>query len=287
EQASGAVHRFSVVRMPQGERRQLIYDLAARVVDAEDLPVNTVIVSPWARTGWNVVRPNVLVDATATRDVTAWQQLRGRALRARRSWDHRCHRLVTALLGHDATPALELEGLTADAADQVGALHAGAGHPERLDRETLEVLAQAVAASDRSDARTLADRVRAGRLGRLPARDRADLVAVLMLAKNKVTHIYELLKASGSSPQVHRDRRTGRWVRTPAVAAKHAREHAVDPLTGGYGAGAGHAPLVLAGDPRQTVPSRLRHELEAALRGADPRIVKGWISALLAGPEDG
>jgi hypothetical protein len=40
-------------------------------VDAEELGVNRVIVSNWARTGWNVLKPNLLVDATATRDVTA------------------------------------------------------------------------------------------------------------------------------------------------------------------------------------------------------------------------
>ncbi len=59
EQVSGARQRFYVVKMAQGERKQLMYDLTARIVDAEDLPVNLIIVSPWARTGWNVIKPNV------------------------------------------------------------------------------------------------------------------------------------------------------------------------------------------------------------------------------------
>ncbi|MCW5853172.1 MAG: DEAD/DEAH box helicase family protein, partial [Anaerolineae bacterium] len=85
EQVSGARQKFFVVPMPAGRRKQLMYDLTGRIVDAEALPVNMVIVSSWARTGWNVIRPNLLIDATATRDVTAWQQLRGRAMRALRT----------------------------------------------------------------------------------------------------------------------------------------------------------------------------------------------------------
>ena len=83
EQVSGARQRFFVVPMPAGRRKQLMYELTSRIVDAESLPVNLIIVSTWARTGWNVLKPNVLIDATATRDVTAWQQLRGRAIRSR------------------------------------------------------------------------------------------------------------------------------------------------------------------------------------------------------------
>ena len=80
----GGYSQCSVVRMDGGERRALFYDLVARVVDAQVFPVRVVIVSSWARTGWNVRRPNVLVDATATRDVTAWLQSGGgRCERAR------------------------------------------------------------------------------------------------------------------------------------------------------------------------------------------------------------
>ncbi len=84
QQVSGMNQKFFVVKMAQGDRKQLMYDLTARIVDAESLPFNMIIVSTWARTGWNVIRPNVLIDATATRNITAWQQLRGRAMRAMR-----------------------------------------------------------------------------------------------------------------------------------------------------------------------------------------------------------
>jgi hypothetical protein len=101
EQVSGARQNFFVVPMPGASRRkQLMYDLTSRIVDADSLPVNLIIVSNWARTGWNVIRPNLLLDATATHDVTAWQQLRGRAIRAWHSWTNDCYRLSTVLMGH-------------------------------------------------------------------------------------------------------------------------------------------------------------------------------------------
>ena len=77
DQVSGARQRWSVIPMGGGNRKQLMYDLTSRIVDADNVPVDLVIVSTWARTGWNVILPNLLIDATATRDVTAWQQLRG------------------------------------------------------------------------------------------------------------------------------------------------------------------------------------------------------------------
>ncbi len=111
EQVSGARQKFFVVRMASGDRKQLMYDLTARIVDAEGLPVNMIIVSPWARTGWNVIKPNVLIDATATRDVTAWQQLRGRAMR---TWTNDCYRLVLLLMGSKALGLDESKELPED-----------------------------------------------------------------------------------------------------------------------------------------------------------------------------
>jgi superfamily II DNA or RNA helicase len=81
--ASGVHHEVEVVHLPTGAGRQLAHELVARLVDgaAGVPPLDVVVVSSWARGGWNVITPDVLVDATATRDVVAWQQLRGRALR--------------------------------------------------------------------------------------------------------------------------------------------------------------------------------------------------------------
>jgi superfamily II DNA or RNA helicase len=80
---AGARHEIEVVHLPAGTRRQLAHELVARLVDgaAGVPPIDVLVVSSWARGGWNVITPDVLVDATATRDVVAWQQLRGRALR--------------------------------------------------------------------------------------------------------------------------------------------------------------------------------------------------------------
>jgi hypothetical protein len=68
QRADGSVHSFAVMRMPSGDQKQLTYDLTARIVDSEELPVNTIIVSTWARTGWNVIRPNVLHASDANVD---------------------------------------------------------------------------------------------------------------------------------------------------------------------------------------------------------------------------
>ena len=117
EQVSGARQKFFVIPMSTGSRKLLMYDLTARIVDAESLPINIVVVSSWARTGWNVISPNVLIDATATRDVTAWQQLRGRAIRARRTWTNDCYRLIMALIGSQMQGLVEQEDMPDDVTD--------------------------------------------------------------------------------------------------------------------------------------------------------------------------
>ncbi|MGD9937832.1 MAG: DEAD/DEAH box helicase [Methanoregulaceae archaeon] len=208
---------YCVVRMTGGERRAFFYDLVARVVDGQVFPVDVVIVSSWARTGWNVHRPNVLIDATATRDPTAWLQLRGRAMRPKATW-------------------------TGDASERLIRLVAG------MD-------------------------------GDAPIEKREAEACRLLLEENKVTHIHELVKAYGSGIQVVRDRRTGTWGRVPSIAAKHALEVSVDPVTGAYGPGEKHAPLVGVDDPRENRPVELERRLGTLLKERDATIVQGWLRA--------
>lgn len=149
-----------------------MYDLVARIVDDESVPVDVVIVSSWARTGWNVITPNVLIDATATRQVTAWQQLRGRAMRSSRSWTRDAYEQVADLL--DLRGSAPRPGLPPDASgnEKIQSAMASAG----LSRD-----------------------------------EREHLATELMLTRNKVTHVYELVKAYGSAPQVTQDRKTKTW----------------------------------------------------------------------------
>jgi superfamily II DNA or RNA helicase len=235
EQVSGARQRFFVVPMPGGRRKQLMYDLTARIVDAEDLPVNLVMVSTWARTGWNVLRPNVLIDATATRDVTAWQQLRGRAMRAPRTWTNDCYRLLVGLRGD------QLQGTV----------------PDELSDEY---------AAARAAAPT-------------PGTSGEDLAVGLILGRNKVTHIYELVKAIGGARQVEYDRPSKAWGRRDSIAEKHAHESSVDPFTGAVVPGVAHAPLVYATDPRTDLPDELGGRVAAVVDGLDPTVVRGWLTA--------
>jgi superfamily II DNA or RNA helicase len=277
QRADGSVHSFTVMRMPSGDQKQLTYDLTARIVDSGELPVNTIIVSTWARTGWNVIKPNVLIDATATRNVTAWQQLRGRSMRAMRTWTNDCYRLVLLLMG---SRPIGLEGsgeLASDIPDVYEDVvqHGGAA-PADLD-EAME----AVLASAGIDLR--ADGSDGHRVTALDPERRQEMVTRLMLERNKVTHIYELVKAYGSTMQIRYDRQDKRWDRVEALVGKHAREYAVNLFDGAYGPGEAHAPMVYAGDPRQDVPSALRRHLTEALRGRDATIVKGWLEGIAEG----
>jgi hypothetical protein len=233
EQVSGARQRFFVVPMPGGRRKQLMYDLTARIVDADDLPVNLVMVSTWARTGWNVLRPNVLIDATATRDVTAWQQLRGRAMRAPSTWTNGCYRLLSGLRG---------DGLGDDVPDEL--------------------------ADDFAAARAAA-----------PTEDGDGLAIGLVLGRNKVTHIYELVKAIGGARQVEFDRPSRTWGRREPIARKHAHESSVDPFSGRLAAGVAHAPLIYATDPRTDLPTELGERVASVIDGLDPTVVRGWLEA--------
>ena len=285
EQASGARHRFFVIPMPDGERKQLFYDLTARIVDAPELPVNMLIVSLWARTGWNVIQPNVLIDATATRDITAWQQLKGRAMRALPSWDQDCYRAVMQLLGTRSSSLESTGDLVPDAVLPLDADSAEAA--QRLEGKARDLLisVHSARAGTHGGNDHLAGRLARGRLLELSAEDRTQLVVELMMARNKVTHIYELVRAYGGDSQVHFERRTKRWERSEPVGAKHAHEYSVSPLTGRYGPGVEHAPLLYAGTPRDNVPSELRSLLARETRGRDPMIVRGWLDAIASTAE--
>ena len=277
QRADGSVHSFAVMRMPSSDQKQLTYDLTARIVDSDELPVNTIIVSTWARTGWNVIRPNVLIDATATRDVTAWQQLRGRSMRAMRTWTNDCYRLVLLLMGSRPMGPEGADRLPPDVADAYeDVVQHGKDAPADLDDAMEAVLASA-------GIELPADGTAGYRVSTLDSEQRQEMVTQLMMQRNKVTHIYELVKAYGSTMQIRFNRQDKRWDRVEALVEKHAREYAVNLLDGVYGPGEGHAPMVYAGDPRQDVPSALRKHLTETLRDRDATIVQGWLQGIAEG----
>jgi hypothetical protein len=244
----GGVRPIRVVSAGHGRRRQQLLDLTARLVDADDLPIDAVIVSSWARTGWNVLTPNVLIDATATRDVTAWQQLRGRAMRPRPGWSPDAQRLVQRLIAAER-PASDAEG---------------AGWLDSFPPEEARILHGAVHAS-----------ILVTRDG---SEDRESLATAVMLHENKVTHVYELVNARGARGQVEYRRRSG-WERIGSIAEKHNHEDAVRASDGMLLPGPDHAPLIVAGDPRYDTPAQVRQRIAIELKGADERIVSGWLRA--------
>jgi superfamily II DNA or RNA helicase len=286
-QANGVLQKFHVVKMSQGDRKQLMYDLTARIVDADNLPINIIIVSSWARTGWNVIKPNLLIDATATRNVTAWQQLRGRAMRAMKSWDKECYEAMMILLGsklkeiedNAKIPPLDLEREQ----DVLGV-------NKKLDVTVKDLLLEIHdeyrklnGEEEIENKDKLTRKIKRGDLVKFKEQEREQLATELMMIRNKVTHIYELVKAYGSTIQIRYDRRKQKWRRTQEIAAKHAHGFSVNPITGEYAKGEIHAPLLYSGDPREYSPTKLKKHVAEELKGRDNQIVDGWMKAVISG----
>jgi len=281
-QASGRKKKFFVLKMPQGEMKQLIYDLAGRIIDAENLGINVIIVSNWARTGWNVIRPNLLIDTTATRNLTAWQQLRGRAMRATSTWDKECYEAVMLLVGSRIGELIEQTGDTTVVGE-----NQNEKEYERLDKATINLFLrihdEAMQISDYSPKYNLTRKIMQGDLKQFMDDERQQLAIEMMMIRNKVTHIYELVKAYGSSTQISQNRQTKVWSRIDSIAAKHSSQYSVNPFTGTYSTGEDHAPLVYCKDPRKYSPEKLRKYLASQLIGCDPRIIQGWFDAVISG----
>jgi superfamily II DNA or RNA helicase len=290
-QTDGALQKFYVVRMVGGEKKLLMYSLTSRVFDAENLPINVIIVSSWARTGWNVIKPNILIDATATRDVTAWQQLRGRAMRARKSWDKSAYELMTLLLGTQVKGLREDDPeLPPDVFNLVEKVDERR-YVDTLEESSRQLLSEVYANAQNAQTRdysedVLFNKIQRGRLSEFSQKERVQLAVDLMLHRNKVTHIYELVKAYGSTRQIMYNRSTRKWGRIESIAAKHEHEYSVDPFTGQYLPGEAHAPLVYSQDPRENLPSSLRELISNNLEGCDHLIVKGWIQAIISDVEE-
>ena len=128
----------------------------------------------------------------------------------------------------------------------------------------------------------LRDRIGAHGLAGLTDRERLDIAIALMRRYNKVTHIFELVKAYGSTTQVEYDRPDRVWQRRAHIAAKHEYETSVNPFSGQKLTGDAHAPLIYAQDPRTDVPSELQQHLAQAVDGKDDTIVSGWLRYGLA-----
>jgi hypothetical protein len=125
----------------------------------------------------------------------------------------------------------------------------------------------------------LLDVARAAAPSSTPASGSNDVAVGLVLARNKVTHIYELVKAIGGARQVEYDRTARTWGRRDSIAAKHEHESAVDPFIGHLATGVAHAPLLYASDPRSDLPTELATKVESVIGDLDPMIIGGWLEA--------
>ena len=200
-------------------------------------------------------------------------------MRARASWDKSCYTAVMLLLG---APVTDLHAEETPENEPVK-------HRRKrlLDPQSRTLLREALLSAGEKQAapadQELLAKIETGRLSAFSLEEKELLVSSLMLARNKVTHIYELVKAYGSTPQVVFSQGLDRWVRRESIAAKHTHEYSVSPLTGSYGPGEAHAPLLYTTDPRTNLPSQTRRLLKKTLIGVDRTIVGGWIEAILSG----
>jgi hypothetical protein len=112
----------------------------------------------------------------------------------------------------------------------------------------------------------------------LSEEERMKLAVRVMMKRNKVTHIYELVKAYGSTSQVSYDRQKSIWGRRDSIAIKHIHNEAVNALTGEMLRGEDHAPLLYATDPRKDLPSEIADTVGENVRGRDKKIVRGWLA---------
>ena len=121
------------------------------------------------------------------------------------------------------------------------------------------------------------DRVLAQGLFALSQEERNKIAHALIQEYNKVTHIYELVKASGSTNQVIYDRTEKVWHRRENIAEKHHKEISVNPFNSVRSLGDVHAPLIYVQDPRSDVPEELQDHLLYSIAGCDDLIVSGWL----------
>jgi hypothetical protein len=176
-------------------------------------------------------------------------------MRALRTWNNDCYRLLLVLRG-SGNGALDGD-LPSDVVADI----------RRIIDESSTVPS------------ALRDRLMSDGLDGLTEAERDSLAIGLMLSRNKVTHIYELVKAVGSARQIEYDRATRVWRRREAIARKHEHETSVDPFSGTIVRGVEHAPLLYANDPRVDLPTDLQARVDEVIRERDATVVAGWLTA--------
>ncbi|MEA2071329.1 MAG: DEAD/DEAH box helicase family protein, partial [Asgard group archaeon] len=281
--ASGELKEYYYINMPGGRKKQLIYDLVSDFLDAEELPIQLVFVSSWARTGWDVRTPDILIDATATRDTTAWQQLRGRAMRALETWTIDCYRTIAVLLGKKGKADKIINQLPEKMQDEFRNIQDEYSQNTQLTPIMIELLLNSIEETKLSvgEKIQLKEKVKQGDVGILETIERMKLIIYLMLSKNKVAHIFEMVKASGSTKQVEYDEKSGEWRRKAAIAKKH-KEEPILPVPGSKRrCGKYIAPLIYSKDPTIDTPTEIKSTLKKLLHGLDEELLDDWVLNLI------
>ena len=121
-------------------------------------------------------------------------------MRAMRTWTNDCYRLVLLLMGSRPMGPEGADRLPPDMADAYeDVVRHGKDAPADLDDAMEAVLASA-------GIELPADGRAGHRVSTLDSEQRQEMVTQLMMQRNKVTHIYELVKAYGSTMQIRFNR---------------------------------------------------------------------------------
>ena len=206
-------------------------------------------------------------------------------MRALESWTIDCYKTIAILLGRQSSANKIIQKLPTEIQKNFQKIRKDFARKDELSDLMIELLFVSIDESNLPPEQkvSLKSRVKTGKITNLNTNERMKLIIFLMLSKNKVAHIFEMVKASGSTRQVEYDKRKGVWKRKAAIAKKH-RDEPILPVPGAERSrGKYVAPLIYSNDPTVDTPSEVRDTLKNILTGLDENLLDNWVLNLIFG----
>jgi hypothetical protein len=268
-------HTIAVVPYPDGPVRLKMRDLVARLIDTPSLGIDVAVVADWARTGWNVRRPQVIIEAGGVGAGDTFEQTVGRAQRAPKGWTHDMSELVMGITGFPGFPEELLGGLGPAARKRVAELAAAQEPRAKLTTAQLEMLAEAWSITH--DGEGLPAWAANGRMRGLSKEQRFELAQAVIFAFGKVTNHITLLKyRDGSGTNDVRVGEDGDLIRKERARAQLRQRSGPDPVSGGFVSGPEQAPIVNPDGSRAIGRKMSTERLTEGMQ----HIVQAWFDAL-------
>jgi hypothetical protein len=204
-------------------------------------------------------------------------------MRALETWTIDCYRTISVLLGEKGRANEILERLPPEMQENFNKIRKEFKQKEELNPTMIDLLNASIdeAKLPSEEKVILKSKVNSGDFKQLSTMERMKLIIYLMLSKNKVAHIFEMVKASGSTKQVELDKKSGIWRRKASIAKKH-KEEPILPVPGAERRrGKYMAPLIYSEDPTADTPSEVRSTLKTLLTGLDEDLLDDWVLSLV------